>query len=239
MDLKNKTIIVTGASRGIGREICALLGREGANVVSLSRTPAKVMKFVEECGCKAKWIRADVTKERMMENVFRYAKRKFGRIDGVINNAGIIIPKPIDKISYGEFDKLVAVNVRGVYTGCKLARKYMKKGVIVNASSDVGLLSYAKPNLSAYIASKAAVLGITGSLAKEFGSNIKVYAVCPHSVATGMSNFRGNSPVLVAKVYINLLKERVKVKSGGYVIAGTLKDANKNWHGRVPTVCPY
>ena len=237
MNLKNKTIIITGASRGIGREICALLGKEGANVVAVSRTKATVTKLIENnCSCKANWVKADVTNEKLMENVFKYAKNKFKKIDGVINNAGILISKPISKTTYKEYDQLMKVNVGGIFTGCKLAEKYMKKGVIVNASSDVGLPHHGKPNLSAYVASKFAIIGLTESLAKEFKPNIRVYAVCPHSVATGMSNFKGNSPVLIAKTYIKVLKEKARIKSGGHIVAGTLKDANKDWKGKVPTV---
>ncbi|MAH03777.1 oxidoreductase [Candidatus Pacearchaeota archaeon] len=236
MNLKNKNIIVTGASRGIGREICALLGKEGANVIAISRTKANVTKFVEDCGCKANWVKADVTNERLMENVFKFAKRKFKRIDGIINNAGILVSKPISKTTYKEYDTLMKVNTRGVFTGCKLAKKYMRNGVIVNASSDVGLQNHAKPNISAYVASKFAIIGLTESLAKEFKPNIRVYAVCPHSVATGMSKFKGNSPVLIAKTYIKVLKEKAGIKSGGHIIAGTLKDVHKDWKGKVPTV---
>lgn len=228
MRLKNKTIIVTGASRGIGREICVLLAKEKVNVVAVSRSRADVVDEINKHG-RAIYVKADVANEKQMENVFKKAKKHFKKIDGIVNNAGIIISKPIVKISYEEFDNLIKVDVRGVFIGCKLARKYIKKGIIVNASSDVGLTHHGKLNLSAYTAAKFAVIGLTESLAEEFKPSIKVYAVCPHSVATGMSNFRGNSPCLVARVYIKVLKEKAGIKSGGHIVAGTLKDANKDW----------
>ncbi len=234
MILKNKTVIVTGASRGVGREICALLAKEGANVVAVSRSEPKVVEEIISYGGKAVWARADVSNEKEMESVFKKAKKKFGGINAVVNNAGILLSKPIDKTNYEEFEKVMKINVGGEFIGCKLARKYMKKGIIVNASSDVGFKG--KPNLSVYSASKFAVLGITESLAKEFSPSIKVYAVTPKSIATGMSNFRGNSPVLVAKAYVDILKGKIKLRPGAHYIVGKDKDSNKKWKGGVPTV---
>lgn len=233
MDLKKKVVIVTGASSGVGREICALLAKEKARVVCVSRSFPKVVEKIKNYGGEAVFVKADVAKEKQMENVFLTAKRKFGKIDAVINNAGILISKPIDKTSLDEFDKVFEVNVRGEFIGCKLAKKYMKKGVIVNASSDVGL--YGKPNLSVYSSSKFAIIGITESLAREF-KNIKVFAVTPRSIATGMSNFKGNSPVLVARKYVWILKNATKLKSGKHFVVGKEKDATRPWKNGVPSV---
>lgn len=235
MDLEDKTIIVTGASRGIGREICALLFLEKAQVVAVSRSKPEIVDEIKSRNGKALWVRADVSDEKQMENVFKKAKKHFKEIHGIVNNAGIIISKKIEKTSYKDFDKVFDVNVRGEFIGCKLAKKYIKKGVIVNTSSDVGLPNHGKRNLSVYSASKFAVMGLTESLAKEFSPKIRVYAVNPHSVATSMSDFKGNSPVLVAKKYADVLKEKAGIKTGGHVIAGTEKDANKKWK-EVPSV---
>lgn len=235
MKLKNKTIIVTGSSKGVGREICALLTNEGNNVVAVSRSRAEVVDEINEKGWEAIWVKADVSNEKDMENVFKRAIKKFRKVNGIINNAGILLSKPIDKTNYEEFDAIMKVNVRGVFIGCKLAKKYIKEGVIVNAASDVGLPHHGKKNLSAYTASKFAIIGLTEALAKEFYPKIRVYAIAPHSIATGMSGFKGNSPVLVAKAYVRALKEKIGIKSGGHVVVGTIKDANKKWK-KVPTV---
>ena len=105
--------------------------------------------------------------------------------------------------------------------------------VIVNAASDVGLKG--KKNLSVYSASKFAIVGLTEALGKELAPNIKVYSIAPRSIATGMSKLRGNSPVLVAKIYVKALKNEIKVKSGGHIIVGKEKDADKAWK-KVPSV---
>ncbi len=234
MRLKNKTIIVTGASHGVGREICALLAMEKVNVVAVSRSKANVVDEILEKGGKAIWVKANVTNMKEMENVFKKAKKKFKAIHGVVNNAGILLSKSLKETSIEEFNKVMEVNVKGEFIGCKLAERYMKKGVVVNASSDVGYKG--KPNLSVYSASKFAILGLTESLGKELKPEISVYAITPKSIATGMSNFKGNNPVLVAKAYVDALKENLKLKSGKHKIVGTDKNANKSWPNGVPTV---
>ncbi len=234
MKLKESVIIITGASQGVGREICALLSKEKAIVVAVSRSPAKVVEEINNSEGKAIWMKADVSNEKQMENVFKKTKQKFKKINAVINNAGILISKPISNIDYKEFDQVFKVNVRGEFIGCKLAEKYIKKGVIVNASSDVGL--FGKPNLTVYSSSKFAIIGLTESLAKELYPKIRVFAVTPRSIATGMSKFHGNSPVLVAKKYIDILKNAEKLKSGSHFIVGKESDSNKNWKNGVPTV---
>lgn len=233
MNLKGKVVIVTGASHGVGREICALLSKEQAIVIGVSRSFARVVDEINASGGKALYLKADVSNEKQMETVFRKIKQKFKHIDAVINNAGVLLSKSIDKTSYKDFDFVFNVNVRGEFVGCKLAKKYMAKGVIINASSDVGLMG--KPCLSVYSASKFAILGLTQSLAKEF-KRIKVFAVTPRSIATGMSDFKGNSPVLVAKKYVDILKHSEKFSSGKHFIVGTNKDANKVWKSGVPSV---
>lgn len=233
MKLKDKTIIVTGASSGVGREICALLATEDCNVVGVSRSKAEVIDEINDKGWKGIWVKADVSDEKQMEKVFKTAKRKFKSIDGIVNNAGILLKKPIEKTMFEDFEKIVHINVWGELVGCKLAKKYIKKGVIVNASSDVGLEG--KKNLSVYSASKFAIIGLTQSLAKEFHPKIKVYAITPRRIATPMSKSIGNSPVLVAKAYVKALKGELGIKSGGHYIAGNRKNAEKRWK-KVPTV---
>ncbi len=227
MNLKNSTIIVTGSSRGVGREICALLAKEKSNVVAVSRTRADIVDEINKQRGEAIYVRADVSNEKQMENVFKQAKKHFDKIDGLVNNAGVLFHKPIEKTSYEEFDLTMNVNVRGTFIGCKLAKQYIKNGVIVNIASVAGLPRRGQKNISAYQASKFAIIGLTESLGDEFKPNIRVYAVAPHRIATQMSKFIGNPPSTIARVCIRVLKEKAEIGPGKYIIAGTLKQANK------------
>lgn len=229
MNLKNKTIIVTGASEGIGKEICEHLAEEGANIVAVSRSRAGVVDDINHSNKgRAIWVKCDVSKEKQFENVFKIAKKKYKKINGLVNNAGILFNHPkklIEKTPFEEFYLTMMVNAGGVWIGCKLAKKYIKKGVVVNAGSVAGLPGMGSPKLSAYNGSKFAIIGMTNALAKEFGKDLRVYAVAPHRVATKMGKFIGNPPQLIARKYIQVLKETAGIKPGQYVIAGTKKGA--------------
>tara|TARA_Y100000310_G_scaffold60515_1_gene55853 strand:- start:71 stop:823 length:753 start_codon:yes stop_codon:yes gene_type:complete len=230
MKIKDKVVIVTGASKGIGEWICGLLYKEGSKIVAVSRTKAKIVDCINSSGGKAIWIKADVSNEKQFENVFKKAKKKFGGVDFLINNAGVLFnhpKKPIEKTPSKEFDITMAINLRGTWIGCKLAKRYIKKGIIVNASSVAGVPGHGEKYLSAYNASKFGIMGLTESLNEEFKPKIKVYAIAPHSVATGMSRFEGNHPKDIAKVYIRVLKEKVSLKPGKYLIAGALNQVGK------------
>ncbi len=126
--LKNAAIIVTGASRGIGKEICMFLAKEGSNVVAVSRSKADVVDEINKQGGKALYVKADVSNEVQMENVFVKAKKRFRKVDGLINNAGVLFHKPLDKTTFKEIDLMLNVNIRGTIIGCKLAKKHIKKG---------------------------------------------------------------------------------------------------------------
>jgi len=226
MNLKNSTIIVNGASRGIGREICLLLAKEKSNVVAVSRSKADVVNEIKKQGGNAIYIKADISNEKQMENVFIKTKKHFKKIDALVNNAGVLFHKPLEKTNYKEIDLMLNINIRGTIIGCKLAKKYIKKGIIVNAASVAGLPHHGQKEIATYNATKFGIIGLTEALGKEFKPNIKVYAVAPHRVATGMSGFKGNPPKAIARVYIRVLKENAGIKTGEHIIAGTLKCAN-------------
>jgi len=192
IDLKNRVALVTGASRGIGRGISLMLADSGVHVILTARSMDKLQKVKEEItsrGGNATVIPADIAKEQDIKTLFKIIKDKFGRLDIVINNAGIGIWGNLVDFSIEDFDKIMNINVRGTYLCCQQAMKMMipqKNGYIINISSVVGFKGY--PNQSAYTASKHAIMGLTKSLAVEAQEhNIRISAILPGGVETDLS----------------------------------------------------
>jgi 3-oxoacyl-[acyl-carrier protein] reductase len=190
--LKGKAAIVTGASRGIGAAIAEHLGREGASVVvnyvdSADKAKA-VVKRIEANGGKAEAIQADVGKAADVQRLFEESVKQFGKVDILVNNAGIPLYKMVEEITEKEFDRIMAINVKGVFLTCKQAVRGMADGGrIVNVSSSVtGLML---PSYVAYAATKGAVEQMTRHLAHELGRRgITVNAVSPGPTDTELFN---------------------------------------------------
>lgn len=186
--LKGKTAIVTGASRGIGKEIALTIGRSGASVVvnyANNREAAEaVCAEVGRSGGQAVAIRADMRQPSEVAALFDRTIAHFGRLDILVNNAGIALFKKIEEISEDEFDDIFAVNVKGVFFACQqAARKMAEGGKIINISTSVTKVMM--PNYGAYAATKGAVEQITKVLAKELGhKHIAVNAISPGPVDT-------------------------------------------------------
>ncbi len=189
MRLENKTIIVTGSGRGIGRCIAKRLGRYGANIIATARSKEeleKVCKEITDEGGEAIFFRGDVTKEEDVKNVINNTVSQFGKVDVVVNNAGIGLRKNLWETTTEEFEEVMNVNVKSVFLYMKNIIPPMEKhgGLIINISSGAGKAGI--PTLGAYCASKFAVIGLTEALAGEVKKNIKIVALCPGSVDTGM-----------------------------------------------------
>jgi 3-oxoacyl-[acyl-carrier protein] reductase len=189
-NLKDKVAIVTGSSRGIGRAIAIRLGKDGANViVTYTGNQAKaneVVKVIESSGSKAISVQADMSKPEDIKHLFNTTANHFGQLHILVNNAGTFVMKPVVEITLEEFDKLIAVNVRGVFLALKEAVQRIEDGGrIINLSSVITTQSSA--NSSLYAASKAAVEQFTRSIAKELGARaITVNAVAPGATETDM-----------------------------------------------------
>ncbi len=188
MKLENKTVIVTGSGRGIGRYIAKSLGREGANVVVTARTLEDIKRVSREIidgGGRAIFIRGDVTRESDVKKVIKSTIKKFGKVDVLVNNAGVGIRKYLWETGAKEFEEVMDVNVKGVFLYMKHIIPEMEKhgGLIVNISSGAGRTGI--PTLAVYCASKFAVIGLTEAAAGEVG-NTKIIALCPGSVDEGM-----------------------------------------------------
>lgn len=186
--LEGKVAIITGSSRGIGRAIAEQLAGLGAKVViNYSSSPEKAAEVVEgivQKGGTAVAIHADLGKVSDIEKLFTETIAAFGRVDILINNAGIMSNKPLSEVTEADFDKLFSVNVKGTFFACQQAMKHMENnGRIVNFSTSVTGQMF--PAYSVYAGTKGAVEQFTRQLAKEFGpKQITINAVAPGPVNT-------------------------------------------------------
>ncbi|WP_168118542.1 SDR family oxidoreductase [Paenibacillus sp. HB172176] len=190
MSLKGKVAIVTGASRGIGRQIAIQLAEAGAKVVvnyASSREKAdEVVKTIGQAGGEAAAIRADVAKTSEVEALFAETLKRFERVDILINNAGMMECQAIENVTEEMFDRHFAINVKGTYFACQQAMKHMERGgTIINFSTSVS--GAMLPTYSVYAATKGAVEQLTRQLAKEFSKkDIIINCLAPGQVATDL-----------------------------------------------------
>ena len=190
---ENKTVFVTGASRGIGKEVALKFADNGYNVVInyvSSKTDVEKLKAeFESKGVKALIMQADVTDKEAIEELVKKAIEEFGAIDVLVNNAGVTRDNLLMRMSEEEFNKVIEINLKGTYIVTKAVTKYMmkkRKGSIVNLSSVVGVVGNA--GQCNYSASKAGIIGFTKSIAKELASrNIRSNAVAPGFIETDMT----------------------------------------------------
>ncbi|WP_080874788.1 3-oxoacyl-[acyl-carrier-protein] reductase [Oceanobacillus timonensis] len=192
--LQGQTAVVTGASRGIGREIALELAKNGANVVvNYSGSEAKaeeVVTEVEELGVKAVKIQANVSDEESVKQLMKQAVKEFGSIDILVNNAGITKDNLLMRMKEEEFDQVIQTNLKGTFLCTKAVTRQMmkqKSGRIINVASIVGVSG--NPGQANYVAAKAGVIGLTKTTAKELASrNILVNAVAPGFISTDMTD---------------------------------------------------
>ncbi len=191
MLLKDKVIVITGSTKGIGKGIAMKAAEEGAKVVASGPEPELVKGLEKEFtdnGLNGIAVLCDVTKKIDVENLMLSASKKYGKIDGLVACAGIIDPGHFEDIDEARWDKLMDVNLKGVYFADQAVLPYLKKnggGKIVNIGSDCSLEGW--DCLTSYSASKFAVRGLSQALAKELGRyNIKVNVICPGIIETDM-----------------------------------------------------
>ncbi len=192
--LKDQVAIITGAGRGIGRAAARLFAREGAHVVLFSRTASQLAEAVNEItseGGQALAVVGDVSREEDVAVLFQQVMRVYGRVDVLVNCAGIVAVRPFVEMDVATWDAVMGVNLRGTFLCCLKAFQIMaaqQQGVIINLSSLSGVKGVEKfPGLSAYNVSKAGVAGLTEILAVEGKPyNIRVCAVSPGAVETDM-----------------------------------------------------
>ena len=206
MKLNGKTAIVTGAARGIGAAIARNLAAEGANVVvNYSRSAeaaAQVAADIEATGGAAMIYQADVAVQAQVVEMVKAAVAAFGTVDILVNNAGITRDKLLLRMSVEDWDAVLNTNLRGAFLCLKAVAPILLKqhsGVVVNVGSVIGKVGQA--GQINYSASKAGLVGLTKSAAKEFGSrNIRVNAVAPGFIETEMTDvLKPESRELVVK----------------------------------------
>ena len=189
-----RAALVTGGGRGIGRAICLALAAQGYDVaVNYAASSAAAEKTAEDCrayGVQAVTQQADVTDPAACQTLVDTAAKTFGRLDVLVNNAGVTADKLILRMQEEDFDKVINANLKGAFFCCKAACKLMMReryGRIVNISSVVGL--HGNAGQANYAASKAGLIGMTKSLAKEFAArNVTVNAVAPGFIGTDMTD---------------------------------------------------
>jgi len=195
--LKDKVVLVTGGSRGIGAAIAKRLAADGANVAITYAKDAQaagaVVKAIEGSGRKALAIQADAADPKAVKSAVEQTAKTFGQIDVLVNNAGTAIPKPFEEATLEEFDQVINVNFRGVLVATQAALKHMKDGGrIIMVGSAVGERAVA-PGLVPYAATKGAVKMFTQALSREVGSRgITVNNVQPGPIDTDLNLATGD-----------------------------------------------
>ena len=191
-----RTALITGSTRGIGKETALLLLQKGLNVIISSRSQDNVENVIEEILDKFPskkenilGLKCDVSKHSEVKTLVNVSVKRFGSIDILVNNAGIVYYKSIINTTEEEWNKTIDTNLKGSFLFIKELLPYMIEnksgGIIINVSSGAGKSGF--PNLSAYCASKFGIIGLTEGVAQEVANNnVKVIAICPGGVDTKM-----------------------------------------------------
>ena len=189
MRFKGKVVLITGAGVGIGRAAAVRFSKEGAKVAVNSLTPSngmETLRLLTQAGGEGIYIQGDVSKDADAQRMVGETVKAFGRIDILVNNAGIVVPGRIDNTSEEDWDRTLAVNLKGPFLVAKHAVGEMRRtggGVIVNNASVVALKGV--KDRAAYTASKAGLWGLTKAMAADYLTDgIRVNCVCPGTTYT-------------------------------------------------------
>ena len=220
MTLKDKVALITGGARGIGKAVALAYAREGARLAICARTEAEIhetLREIQKLKVDAQGWPCDVSLEDSVRDFVGDVAREFGRIDVLVNNAGVMTrPVPITQLEVKKWDYTIAVNLRGPFLMTQSVLPLMmkqKSGSIINVSSMIGRGAYA--NFIAYATSKWGLEGFTQTLAAETrSSNIRVNSVDPGYVATKLTGYSGGRPESVTEVFVYLASDEAKAVTG-------------------------
>ncbi|MBD3398606.1 SDR family NAD(P)-dependent oxidoreductase [Candidatus Micrarchaeota archaeon] len=230
-----KTALITGGGRGIGKEIALMLARNGADVAVAARTKKeleKTAKEIERLGRESLVIKTDLAKDKDIKKMYSGFMKKFGKLDMLFNNAGVLFSGEFAKSSLRQADMMIDVNFRGTVRSTHEALKHMKNGgIIINTASVAGLNAY--PTLAVYSATKFAVVGFTQAVAQEAQEKgIRVYSVCPGATKTKMFDkvYPGQNaeytPGEVAEEVLEMIRSKT-LKPGSAVVVKHHKKQKK------------
>jgi len=231
MSIRDRVAIITGAGRGVGKATARRFAREGARVVLFSRTPGPLDETATDIaheGGQVLSMAGDVSREEDVRALFQRAMDAYGRVDILVNCAGIVMVRPFVDMDAETWDRVIAVNLRGTFLCCRQAFRVMmaqQSGVIINLSSLSGVRGVEKfPGLSAYNVSKAGVAGLTEILAVEGKPfHIRVCAVSPGAVDTEMLRQAaphlkaGMTPDDLAEILLFLADDSGRMLSGSNI----------------------
>jgi len=201
-NLKGKVILITGASRGIGADMALALAQQGAkliiNYANSAHEAEKIAAGIKENGGTAIVVKADVSRENEVEALFDQAIKAFGKIDVLINNAGIMHTKPLKEYTEAEFDQHFDINVKGTFFALKqAATKLADNGIIINVSSTATRTML--PGYAIYSSTKSAIDQMTRVFSKEIGRGISVNAIAPGPTRTELF-LNGKSAELLTSI---------------------------------------
>ena len=192
-NIEGKVVVITGASSGLGEATARMLSAEGATVVLGARRAERIQALAEELnkiGGKALALTTDVTDAAQVKKLVDTAVEKYGRVDVIINNAGLMPQSPLERLKIDDWDQMIDVNIKGVLYGIAAALPYMKTqkaGQIINVSSVAG--HKVNPGGAVYSATKYAVRAISEGLRQEVKPyNIRTTVISPGAVATELPN---------------------------------------------------
>lgn len=221
MELKDKVVLVTGSSQGIGKETAIAFSEKGAKVII---TYNKNKKLGEETlrECKKHnqsiLVHLDVTNEKSVKECVEKIKKEFGKLDILVNNAGVLNSNELLRQNIHDIENQINTNLLGLIKMTKTVLPFIqeqKESVIINIASAAGKQAYG--DLSVYCATKFGVRGFSQALAQELPKNIRVYSVNPGMTATKMTNFHGIPPRKVADLIVKTSEEKLNISSGGDV----------------------
>ena len=218
--LAGKVALVTGGGRGIGAAVALAYAREGADLVLASRTDAELVETANAArrfGATVHAVSADVAEVADVDRLVRSALKTFGRIDVLVNNAGVSHPAvPTWKLEPADWDRTIRVNLRGPYLTARAVLPHLldrRQGSVINVSSICGSVAYA--DYAAYTASKFGLEGLTRVLAEETKrTGVRVNAVDPGLVATRMTGGKGVKPERVTGVFVYLASDESRKITG-------------------------